>query len=104
MGMQKEIRRAAIIRRPHRDCCALSESVEKALAARGVASVTLEAALKDDGSYSYASAGHENVDLAISLGGDGTLLATARLFYGSGIPVFAVNMGTFGFLTTISRD
>jgi NAD+ kinase len=104
MLMQKEIRRAAIVRRPHRDCCSLSESVEKTLAERGVVSVSLEASLSEDGSYSYATAGLENVDLAVSLGGDGTLLATARLFYGTGIPVFAVNSGTFGFLTAISRD
>jgi len=44
------------------------------------------------------------LDLAISLGGDGTLLSTARLVYGRSIPVIAVNMGTFGFLTAISHD
>lgn len=102
--MQKEIRRAAIIRRPHQNCRSLSESVEKALAARGVDTLAVDADLTESGSYAYPAADIKDIDLAFSLGGDGTLLAAARLLYGFSIPVFAVNMGTFGFLTTISHD
>jgi len=102
--MGREIRRAAVIRRPHVDCRAFSEAVEKALAERGVSSVVLDVILTEDGSYLRSSEGLEGFDLAISLGGDGTLLATARFFYGYAIPVFAVNIGTFGFLTAISHD
>ncbi|MDR1802312.1 MAG: NAD(+)/NADH kinase [Treponema sp.] len=39
--------------------------------------------------------------LAISLGGDGTVLSAARTVSPLGIPVFAVNLGTFGFIAGI---
>ena len=42
------------------------------------------------------------VDLAVSLGGDGTLLQCARLLAGSDIPILPVNLGTVGFITEIS--
>jgi len=43
-------------------------------------------------------------EIAISLGGDGTILNALRRFSGSGIPVFAVNFGQVGFLATVERD
>ncbi len=44
------------------------------------------------------------LDLAITLGGDGTLLYGARLVAGRGVPILAVNLGDFGFITEISRN
>ena len=41
-------------------------------------------------------------DIAISLGGDGTVLSAARAVSPMGIPVFPVNLGTFGFIAGIS--
>jgi NAD+ kinase len=40
--------------------------------------------------------------LAISVGGDGTLLSCARTVAGLEIPILAVNTGSFGFITEIS--
>ena len=40
------------------------------------------------------------VDLILALGGDGTMLRASRLAIGSGLPVFGVNTGRLGFLTT----
>lgn len=40
-------------------------------------------------------------DLALVLGGDGTILSTLRRYAGREVPVFAVNFGTIGFLATI---
>jgi NAD+ kinase len=45
-----------------------------------------------------------NVDLAFSLGGDGTVLYSARVLSPHHIPVFAVNIGDFGFITEVSKN
>ena len=44
------------------------------------------------------------VDLAIVLGGDGTMLNIARMLVPFGIPIVGVNQGRLGFLTDISLD
>ena len=44
------------------------------------------------------------IDLAIVVGGDGTMLTAGRGLMGTGIPLVGVNRGTFGFLTDISSD
>jgi NAD+ kinase len=43
-------------------------------------------------------------DLALALGGDGTILAAMRAYAGRDVPVFAINFGAVGFLATIERD
>lgn len=45
----------------------------------------------------------DEVDLAISLGGDGTVLYTARHLHHP-IPVFSINLGTVGFITEFSQE
>jgi NAD+ kinase len=44
------------------------------------------------------------VDLAVVLGGDGTMLRGLTRFLGTGTPVIGVNFGRVGFLTAIERD
>ena len=48
-----------------------------------------------------ADGGTPDVDLAIALGGDGTMLAALRRFLGTTVPVVGVNFGRIGFLTAI---
>jgi NAD+ kinase len=45
-----------------------------------------------------------NIDLLITLGGDGTLLRGGRLVAGRDVPVLGVNLGFLGFLTAVAPD
>ncbi len=46
----------------------------------------------------------DDIELAIVLGGDGTILRAAELVRGSAAPVLGINMGHVGFLAEIERD
>lgn len=46
----------------------------------------------------------KNIDLAIVVGGDGTLLKAGRLLSDRDIPVIGINLGRLGFLVDISPD
>jgi NAD+ kinase len=43
-------------------------------------------------------------DIAVVLGGDGTMLRALQRFMGTDVPVIGVNFGRVGFLATIPRD
>jgi NAD+ kinase len=46
----------------------------------------------------------DDVDIVLVLGGDGTLLAAARLLEEVDIPILGINLGSMGFLTEVSLD
>lgn len=43
-------------------------------------------------------------DVAVSLGGDGTMLRTVDLVAGAGVPVIGVNVGQLGYLTEVEPE
>ncbi len=45
-----------------------------------------------------------NVDVMISLGGDGTMLDTVSIVRDSGIPMIGINFGRLGFLASINKE
>src|SRR5690349_5327886 len=46
----------------------------------------------------------DDADIAVVLGGDGTMLHALTRFLGTGVPVIGVNYGHVGFLTTIPEE
>ena len=46
----------------------------------------------------------EPTDLALVLGGDGSILTALRAYAGRGVPVFALNFGAIGFLATVEPN
>ena len=83
--------------------------LESWLRDRGIDAVWSTEAAKLFGSGSRATAERTEIpaqaDLFVVLGGDGTLLAMAKAIAESGrdIPILAVNFGSLGFLTEITR-
>lgn len=79
-------------------------AAEKWLTAHGHGAVAVpESALDDvmDGRPSRPVEGLAGIDLAVSLGGDGTMLRTVALAAAGGAPVLGVNLGRLGYLTEI---
>jgi len=72
----------------------------------------IEAYCAEAGIASYRCSSHgcaadiqlRDVDFAISLGGDGTVLSTARMLSRFGVPIFPVNLGSFGFITEVGAE
>jgi NAD+ kinase len=104
MAMTTAVRRAAVMThgRPERIGPAL-ERLE-ALAARldvelVLAPEELEKHGRDDGAGSL-----EGADLAVVLGGDGTMLRALNRFLGTDVAVIGVNFGRVGFLSAMEED
>lgn len=45
-----------------------------------------------------------NIDIMLSVGGDGTFLETATIIRDTGIPILGINTGRLGFLASTSKD
>src|SRR4051794_27088314 len=98
-----EVKRAAVITHGHAETSSHSLSRLRAVAEeRGI-----ELLLPDEEAAKHGDGGGDDVgaaDLAVVLGGDGTMLRALRRFLGTGVPVVGVNLGRVGFLTAIEVD
>ena len=54
--------------------------------------------------YGVANIEREPADLALSIGGDGTLLGVCRRYSHASVPVCGINIGTLGFMADIETD
>ncbi len=76
------------------------------LKGRGIAVLLEDATAAAVGSNGYEVAGYETIgdraDLAIVLGGDGTMLNTARHLARFAVPLVGINQGRLGFMTDIA--
>jgi len=102
--MKNNFSRAAIVLNPKKDYAELLDGIKNHLAAHGIESSEIVLPFSADENFLPDFSHKDSTDLVLSLGGDGTLLFTARFFYGMDVPVFGVNLGTFGFLTEICQE
>ncbi len=96
---QRELRRVLIVSNSRKDhVISVVETVEAFVRERGGTAVRADVAAP------VPDAALAGLDLAVSLGGDGTLLACARLVAARGVPILAVNLGDIGFITEVTQD
>lgn len=97
--MSREIKSALIIvNLSKEEASFVSEELEKYLDSQHI-SVQVHRFSGNPGEVEVAEC-----DIAFSLGGDGTVLYSARLLGARGIPIVAVNIGDFGFITEVSKN
>ncbi|HEY7536913.1 MAG TPA: NAD(+)/NADH kinase [Gaiellaceae bacterium] len=96
------VERAAVVTHGHTKD--VGPAVERLRAAAEQAGVALLFEPDEASRYGIEPTRDGRPDLAVVLGGDGTMLRALTRFLGSGVPVLGVNFGRVGFLTTIPAD
>jgi NAD+ kinase len=100
--------RAMLITHTHPETA--SGAVAATVEAARAASVQLVCTPDEHEKHGEAAAGIEQVpdgerpEICIVLGGDGSILYALRRFADTGVPVFGINFGTFGFLAAVERE
>jgi NAD+ kinase len=107
--MSKPFRRVALVSRPQTEAVGETVRAIAAFLAERAVSVLIEehsaAALGLGGpdTANLERIGHE-ADLAIAIGGDGTMLGVARALAPHEVPLVGINHGRLGFITDIGLD
>jgi len=80
----------------------LAHETARWLRQQGHLAELLDAASSGDGGRNGSTSAP--LDLAVSLGGDGTMLRTVDMVSPNGVPVLGVNLGHLGYLTAVEPD
>ncbi|MGZ4462068.1 MAG: NAD(+)/NADH kinase [Gaiellaceae bacterium] len=101
--LRGEVRRVAVF--THGQAGTIGDGLARARAVADRLGVTLLHAEEERLKHGLDADGDDlaEVDLALVLGGDGTMLRTLGRFLETRVPVLGVNYGRVGFLTSISR-
>jgi len=99
--------RVGVITKPNEPRAATVAATIASWAARHGLSLLVDERLPDIPEHAV-KASHQEIaeesDLLVVLGGDGTMIASARLVAGRGIPVLGINLGSLGYLTEFAVD
>jgi len=97
----RAIARAAVV--THGQTGQIGAGLARLQAVAGEHGVELLYADDEAEKHGVEATGVDGADLAVVLGGDGTVLRALTRFLGTGVPVIGVNFGRVGFLSSMGR-
>jgi NAD+ kinase len=97
--MNKVVKTALLVTHPTRpEAISTANELTKLLTGK---QINVFATIKTDGANDFKAT--DQIDLAVVLGGDGTMLRAAEIFRGKQVPILGINLGHVGFLAEIER-
>jgi len=97
--MNKVVKPVLLVTHPTRpEAISTANELAKLLAGK---QINVFATIKTDGANDFKAS--DQIDLAVVLGGDGTMLRAAEIFRGKQVPILGINLGHVGFLAEIER-
>jgi NAD+ kinase len=97
--MNKVIKTVLLVTHPTRpEAISTANELSKLLTGK---QINVFATIKTDGANDFKAS--DQIDLAVVLGGDGTMLRAAEIFRGKQVPILGINLGHVGFLAEIER-
>ena len=97
--MNKVVKTVLLVTHPTRpEASSTANELTKLLTGK---QINVFATIKTDGANDFKAS--DQIDLAVVLGGDGTMLRAAEIFRGKQVPILGINLGHVGFLAEIER-
>jgi NAD+ kinase len=97
--MNKVVKTVLLVTHPTRpEAISTANELTKLLTGK---KINVYATIKTDGANDFKAT--DQIDLAVVLGGDGTMLRAAEIFRGKQVPILGINLGHVGFLAEIER-